>query len=90
MLGRWHEHRSGSIPTPNPIRKSPVANDSVTSLTPNSAVACGKAAESILEAKPTIHPMNAMLILYRVSPIQELESLFHPYVAPILVVLLQL
>lgn len=50
-------------PEPNPIRKRPVAKDSVTSETPNSSAACFNAAESIEEAKPTTHPMDAMVNL---------------------------
>ena len=45
----------------------PVARDSVTSPTPKPAVACMRAAESTLEAKPTIQPMKAMSSLEPVS-----------------------
>ncbi len=50
-------------PTPKPIKKSPVASDSVTSETPKSALACFKAAESILLANPTTQPIAAIRIL---------------------------
>ena len=50
-------------PVPKPIRKILVASDSATSLTPKSLAAWGRAAESILEANPTIQPMDAMIIL---------------------------
>ena len=52
-----------SAPQPKPTRKRPVASDSVTSLTPKAAVAWGRAAESMEEAKPTIQPIAAMLML---------------------------
>ena len=50
---------ANSAPTPKPIRKIPVARDSVTSLTPKSAAACGRAAESTLDANPTIQPAHS-------------------------------
>jgi len=58
---------ANNAPTPNPIRKSPVAKDSVTSPTPNSAVACLRAAESTLDANPTIQPIAAIFTLQQVS-----------------------
>ncbi len=58
---------ANKAPTPKPIKKMPVARDSVTSLTPKSADACMRAAESTLDANPTIQPMKAMLILEAVS-----------------------
>lgn len=50
-------------PAPNPIRKRPVASDSVTSLTPKSAEAFVNAAESIEDANPTTAPIAATLNL---------------------------
>ena len=54
-----------SAPAPKPIRKRPVARDSVTLVTLKSLAAWGRAAESMLEAKPTIQPIVAMIILFR-------------------------
>lgn len=54
-------------PQPKPIRKRPVARDSVTSLTLKSAAACGRAAESTELAKPTTQPIEAMTTLWVLS-----------------------
>lgn len=51
---------ANNAPTPNPIRYNPVARDSVTSLTPNSAAAGLSALESIELATPTTKPMPAI------------------------------
>ncbi|TGO12659.1 hypothetical protein BTUL_0084g00170 [Botrytis tulipae] len=56
---------ANNAPSPNPTRNNPVASDSATSLTPKSSAACVNAALSIDDAKPTINPIDAIIMVQK-------------------------